>query len=160
MTSQKIDVRKRFEDLSNPKLRLFDDPDKYKAVYFPEFKDKLTVVSPPPDKDHQFNCFAYALGLSEWVPKYTFVKAIENEDLINTITPQEGDVIVYSANGIVCHAGIYVSDSKVRSKWAGGPIFEHDTLDCPAHYGSDIKYYKAISTSKAQEVVGKYPVPN
>lgn len=151
--------RKRLEELSDPKKFLFDDPVKYKEVYFPEFDSRLKVISAPPEKADQYNCFAYALRLNKWVRAYTFNKAIENKNLIPTTIPKKGDIVVYSDKNIR-HAGRYISKNKVRSKWAGGAVFEHDTFMCPAHYGDKVDFYKAVSMKEAEEIFNKYPVLN
>ncbi len=155
-----LKTRKRLEQLSNPKKRLFDDPIKYNSVYFPEFDNLLKVLAPPPLAVDQFNCYAYALRLSKWVHKYTLVQALEKKHLIPTASPKKGDIVIYFGESRINHAGRYISESKVKSKWAGGPTFEHDTFMCPTHYGNRVEYYNAITIDEAEKIFSRYPIPN
>lgn len=138
----------------------FDDPIKYREVFFPEFADHLEVVSAPPQPHEQYNCFAYALGVPEWVRTYTFSQAVSNNDLLEASEPSSNDLVVYFDGTQIRHAGRYFSEKEVISKWAGGPIFRHETFMCPATYGNIVKYFKAVSRDKALWICNQYPVLN
>lgn len=153
-------IRKKLDSLCNGENYPFDHPIKYMQVFFPEFASCLEIVSPPPQRVSQYNCFAYALGLDLWVRTYTFYQAVLNRDLKETETPAEGDIVVYYENNLIKHAGKYESRSKVISKWAGGPIFKHETFMCPATYGDSVKYFKSVAKEDSKKILGKYPVLN
>lgn len=155
-------VRRRLDDLCNGKKYPFDEPLRYKAVFFPEFNGKLIVESPPLSRENQYNCFGYALGLTEWVRTTVMVQALTNHDLSPTNNPQVGDIVIYHHNTLhnVRHAGRYFSAEEVISKWAGSPIFRHKTFLCPLQYGDRVSFYKAVSKEFAEGLIAKYPIPN
>lgn len=155
-----ITTRKRLNNLCMAENYPFDDPRKYKEVFFPEFSEELRVISPPPEEADQYNCFAYALGLSELVKHYAFSQAITNQDLKEIDNPVEGDLVVYFDGIGIRHAGKYMSNTDVISKWARGPVFLHQVFMCPATYGNVIKYFGKISEEKAEWIFNNYPVLN
>jgi hypothetical protein len=116
----------------------------YKQVFFPEFTSSLEIVSPPLQRVSQYNCFAYALGLDVWVRTHTFHQAVLNQDIKETEAPKSGDIVVYYEGNLIKHAVKYESQSKVISKWAGGPIFKHETFMCPATYGNGFMHSRRI----------------
>lgn len=158
--SPSLSIRRKLDELCNGKKYPFDDSVKYREVFFPEFKHELKIIAPPPSPANQYNCFAYALGLSQWVRTYTFNQAILNKDLKETDKPTEGDIAVYFSGKLLKHAGKYKTLSEVISKWAGGPVFQHKTFMCPATYGDLVRYFKAASVEEAQWIFKNYPVLN
>lgn len=155
-------VRRRLDELCKGENYPFDNPVKYKTVFFPEFDGKLIVESPPPARENQYNCFGYALGLTIWVRTTVMAQALTNHDLSPTDNPQVGDIVIYHDNTLpnVRHAGRYFSATEVISKWAGSPVFRHKTFLCPLQYGDRINFYKAVSKEFAEGLIAKYPIPN
>ena len=154
-----IKIRKKLDELCNLARHPFYDPLSYEKVFFPEFTNKLKIIYPLPAKSNRCNCFAYALGLDERVMPYAFDQVIK-KDLIPTVTPKKGDIVVYYSNGYVPHAGCYESDSKVISKWGDGGIFLHDTFMCPNSYGNNVEFFRKVSKDMAEKFIRKYPVLN
>lgn len=155
-----IKIRRKLDVLCIEKNYPFNHPINFKQVFFPEFEGKLKVLSapPPPLAEKQYNCFAYALGLKRWVRTAVMAQAIKNGELISTNDPKQEDIVVYYENKLdyIRHAGRYISDEKVASKWAGGPIFEHSIFMCPLTYGNRISYFKAINNEEAEKLLNKY----
>lgn len=155
-----LKIRKRLDELCNAKKYPFDDPIKYKQVFFPEYTGKLIVVEPPPDKDRQRNCFAYALDHPVWVKSFTIAKIMQLGTMQLTNLPNENDIAIYYDGEIIKHGARYVSENKVVSKWAGGPVMIHDNFMCPATYGNTIRYYKVVRAN-IHELINQYLVaPN
>lgn len=155
------DLRRRLDELCKGKNYPFDDPLRYKTVFFPEFDGKLIVEVTPPPRRNQYNCFAYALGLDIWVRTTVMAQTVANGDLSQTENPQAGDIVIYLDTPTnIRHAGRYFSKTEVISKWATGPLFRHETFMCPFQYGNRVMYYKAVSKEFAESLISKYPIPN
>lgn len=118
--------------------------------------DVLHILSPPPTKDKNYNCFIYMLGLADTnVVKDSggflysdYILHLIDADLLKEVNTQSpGDYILYfnpvDHPGDITHGGILTSDiTIVRSKWAWGPLFEHKIFDVPYSYGNVVKYFR------------------
>lgn len=153
-----IAIRERLRELCNLTKHPFYDPTSYEKV-FSEFANELKIIPPLPAKSNRCNCFAYALGLDERVMPHAFDQVIK-KDLVPTVTPKKGDIVVYYSNGYVPHAGRYESDSKVISKWGDGAVFLHDTFMCPDNYGNNVKFFRKVSKGVAEKFICKYSSSN
>lgn len=99
----------------------------------------------------EFNCFEYALGLSDieiyrdMKKKLTyagfggvfcnsyFIRWLMDKKLI----AGHGDLILYeSIHGDLYHAGILIDKIRVTSKWGTGCIYNHEQLEVPVQYGT------------------------
>lgn len=134
---------------------------------------ELEILADPPPEDQNYNCFLYVLGLhtNEEVLDETngfiydsFVKhLLTTGDLVITETPEDGDYIVYqdlvNYPNALTHIGV-LQDNKVVSKWAWGPLVEHDVWDVPAEYGNDVFYVKAITCQKAKDLFDNFKDKN
>ena len=108
--------------------------------------------------NRKYNCFAHALGITEWVVSAVIAQAIKNNDLKPTENPRSGDIVIYCESSLdyIRHAGKFISGKVVSSKWASGSVFKHDTFMCPIQYGDRVAYFHAIDLELAQELVKKY----
>ena len=98
----------------------------------------------------QYNCFAYAFGLTESqayneiVQKSATVRItghfvrlyLPPDTLVPAETPAPNDIVIYYYSGLPWHAAIYEGGDMVRSKWGDGPVFTHRILEVPMDYGS------------------------
>lgn len=152
-------TRQRLDELCKPP---FDDPKKYVDVFFPEFSFLLEAIAPPPPRNHQFNCFAYALELGRWVHSKLVAELIAQDELTSTDGPELGDIAIYfdKLTYLPTHAGKLSRNSKIISKWAGGPTFEHDPFVAPLSYGNQIEFYSTIDTETAQQLLREYEAYN
>lgn len=131
--------------------------------------EELIVISPPPAEDKNYNCFIYALGLAEnseivkdchgFIYDRFFQKLLDAGELSPVASPRDGDWVLYrdihNYPSMITHIGIK-DGTQVISKWAWGPIVQHEILDVPASYGDDISYAKKISPNKAAALYWKY----
>ena len=117
---------------------------------------ELEILSVPPEKNLNYNCFVYVLGLQNnplfqgnvgW--DFTnslgdvFDELIKNKVFKKTDTPQKDDLIIYRADGgEISHVGLVESKWKIVSKWSWGPIIRHSFFDVPDHYGNKIEFYE------------------
>ena len=112
-----------------------------------------------PASEENFNCFEYALRLTEQVRNallatladldvlvdYRFVRRLGDAGLLHQKTlgeMQDGDLVLYCVDGKVTHAGRW-EGGRVRSKWGSGLIYEHDAREVPYSYGEP-RWYQAI----------------
>ena len=121
----------------------------------------ITVARVPVRK---FTCFMYAFGLADSnvvrkisgrlrqvFPGQQFVSFLINNHL-QEVTSKEvggGDVILYLRGEIIAHAG-KIADGRVNSKWGNGLLWNHRIAEVPASYGTDVRYYRAISNQEAE----------
>lgn len=134
-----------------------------------ELPKELEVVTFPPRKEENYNCFLYALGLFD-VEEIrddcdgflydTFIqKLLYEEELQYTQGPKSGDYILYRNSafpGMISHIGILEESGTVISKWSWGPTLRHKTFDVPKMYGDNVAYISQISKQKACQLYEKY----
>jgi len=134
----------------------------------PIFPSELDILADPPEKKKNHNCFAYALGFAEKLELIAethgfddlyFIKLLENNEVFKTRSPVTGDYVVYQDleeyPNRLTHIGI-ITEDKIISKWAWGPLVKHNLWDVPASYGNNVFYVKAISFKRSLELYNKY----
>ena len=143
----KIVSSKNEENWYNPKL--FEKNIRLKLP-----KD-LEILSVPPVKNLNYNCFVYVLRLQNnplflgnvgWDFTHSlgnvFDELIKNKVLKKIDTPQKDDLIIYRADsGEISHVGLVASQQKIISKWSWGPVIKHSIFNVPDHYGNNIEFY-------------------
>lgn len=120
---------------------------------------------------HWYKCYHYALRLAEsaavakisWMlDRTTWLNGEFMESLIvhhlhgvPSGDGQDGDVIVYSDEREIVHAGI-VTAERVRSKWGDGHLWWHAALEVPLHYGSIVRLYRPIEPTVSEQAFITY----
>ncbi|MBU1046383.1 hypothetical protein KKH36_01210 [Patescibacteria group bacterium] len=131
---------------------------------------EIEVLENPPEYDNNYNCFLYALGLSNnqeiikdskgFIYDSFLLKLLEEKELEYIDNPQIGDWIIYrdleKYPELISHIGVINDNNKIISKWAWGPLVKHNIFDVPRSYGDDIYYIKSISEDKAKQLYSKY----
>lgn len=131
---------------------------------------ELEILKAPVGQDTNYNCFIYALGLSDdtalikdcggFIYDTFFQKLLDEGVLEYTDNPQKGDYILYrdlkNYPDMITHVGIVDDGDLIISKWAWGPLFRHKIFDVPESYGNDISYVKVITKERALELYEKY----
>jgi hypothetical protein len=124
-----------------------------------------------------WNCFAFALGLSDsdvhdQVSRRTkpsvfadscFVKVLMHRPILRRadLPAAEGSLALYFPKSddyfqsFPMHAGI-VTNSRILSKWGDGPVLEHDALDVPDTYGDGVWYYRKPSLDTIESAFVEY----
>lgn len=72
---------------------------------------------------------------------------VTNKHLIQIKNGSEsvGDFVVYSnSHNEFKHIGILSDEKRVKSKWGGLGLYDHEAFEVPANYGDDIKYFESI----------------
>jgi hypothetical protein len=65
---------------------------------------------------------------------------------------REGDIVIYFADdGRFKHAGVYISDGSVTSKWGVGQLYKHGLSEVPESYGTRVGYFTKLPYDKAFE---------
>jgi hypothetical protein len=119
----------------------------------------------------EFNCFEYALGLSDieiyrnMKKKLTyagfggvfcnsyFIRWLMDNKLISS----HGDLIIYeSIYGDLYHAGISTDKTRVLSKWGSGCIYNHKKLEVPFEYGTMPLSYNKPNAKDALQYFKNY----
>lgn len=111
-----------------------------------------------------FTCFQYAFGLvdpparvqeiaASQSPEFfgsSFAKWLANGALQETDLnlAQEGDLVLYFQDGEAKHAAKICGDSCI-SKWGLGHLWRHGLLEVPKDFGSQVRYFRSISSTDA-----------
>lgn len=120
----------------------------------------------------EFNCFEYALGLSnveayrDMKKKLThagFGSVFCNSYFISWLIKHKfiergsGDLLLYeSIYGDIYHAGTITADKKISSKWGTGCIYNHKQLEVPLDYGSMPRNYQKGDSKDSFQYFIKY----
>jgi hypothetical protein len=67
----------------------------------------------------------------------------------------DGDLLLYFSGDLPVHAAKAVGTRAV-SKWGGGLLVDHEILDAPANYGSQVRCFTPITTEIAEAQFVKY----
>jgi hypothetical protein len=147
-----LDVIADDPDISTHRVRI--------AVLSGELGLSIRVLSDyDPASRESFNCFEYALCLTEQVRNsflaqladlnvlvdYEFVRWLCDAALLHHKTQdemQDGDLVLYCHDGKAMHAGQW-QGGRVRSKWGNGLMYDHGTDEVPWSYGEP-RWYQAI----------------
>jgi len=141
-------------------------PDLFSKYTLDKLPKELEILESPPEKNRNYNCFIYILGLSDdkevikdsngFIYDTLIQKWINNRELSMTDKPRKGDYIIYrdleNYPDVITHGGILTEDKGIISKWAWGPLFKHKIFDVPESYGNNISFIKAITKEKAKEL--------
>ena len=142
-------------------------PDLFMKNTLPVLPKRIKVLEFPPEKNKNYNCFIYVLGLQNeskilrqthgFIYNSFFEKIIKEKELIKIERPRSGDVILYrNTAGLITHAGIVTDNSFITSKWSWGPVLKHRVFDVPDFYSSKISYYQRVGLKKALKLYAKY----
>ena len=134
---------------------------------------ELEILKNPPEEKINHNCFIYAFGLAN---NYDFInetngfifdslikKLIDKNKLKEITNPSDGDYVVYkdleNYPDNLTHIGV-ITENKIVSKWAWGPLVKHDLWDVPKSYGNNIFYLRVISSENFLELYQEYKIFN
>lgn len=128
------------------------------------------------DSEHpieRYTCLVYALGFTERpdylaIAKYPFKTTYAGPEFARwlidrrylRVLPQvranNGDLVFYFDQDEFKHAAVVVSDQRVISKWGKGHLFEHQILEVPESYGSDIKLLECLPYNVAYDLFVRF----
>lgn len=144
--------------------------------YVPELFEKftkgrlppeLTLITPPPREEENYNCYIYALGLNcdprflgnvNWDfmrSLHTDFDAMIESGILRKIEKPEKDCLVMwrTDENAISHVGLMEDEDAAVSKWSWGPVFRHHLYDVPASYGDNAEFYTGIP--EAREYIKK-----
>lgn len=70
---------------------------------------------------------------------------IEIGRLVEVSQPENDDLVFYFSEGHFKHAGLFRANCRILSKWGIGYLYDHELLEVPASFGTDIRFYKRLS---------------
>jgi hypothetical protein len=126
--------------------------------------EMLPVTSP---ELKWFNCYAYALGVSNERRYLDLARRYQTSVLINSdfvadllrsgelaevqlADVQPNDVVLYFAGDLLKHGGRVVSvkpSMVVQSKWGPHEVHEHPLLELPTDYGDRVRYFHSPTST-------------
>jgi len=128
-----------------------------------------------PDYDHtsreKFNCFEYALGLTEQLPNFRladladygvladwrFIDYLREQDILHEKPIDDlhdGDLVIYIKETKAEHSGKW-KKGRVISKWGSGLMYDHEPYETPLNYGEP-RYFKAIPFRETKDLFLNY----
>jgi hypothetical protein len=132
------------------------------AALTAECPNTIMLVASPHPID-RYTCLVYALDFTE-KPEYVsiagrglsvvfagraFAHRLLDQGLLTEVSPEEaheGDLILYfDSEGCFKHAGLIIGGGRVRSKWGTGHLMEHELLEVPESYGTNVRFFKKPS---------------
>ena len=133
--------------------------------------EQEAVVGQP--ETWQYTCFQYALGWIDpprpvWVIANAFPDVYPSPDFmaflvdnhleeVTRAQAQDGDLVIYSDESVVRHAGI-LRGREVVSKWGTVHLWLHGTQEVPQSYGDAVRYFRPISPGEATQAFVDYAV--
>ncbi len=168
-------IRKLLDTIVNEKNeKNWYVPELFQQNTLPILPRELKVIALPPLYDENYNCFIYALGLSnnlEFIKKVSgfiyspFVKKLIEEGVLRESKEiKKGTIILYTNEkkfpGEIAHAGVMKDKDTVISKWSWGPTLEHSLLSVPLSYGETLKFYHLESTNSVLLAYEKFSALN
>jgi hypothetical protein len=69
--------------------------------------------------------------------------------------PANGTVI-YASKKLIAHAGKYLGEGRVRSKWGKGHLAEHDVMDVPETYGERVFFFRGLAADEGLNLFREY----
>jgi hypothetical protein len=131
----------------------------------------LEAEAVPSDRrSWKYTCFQHAFELVDppalivkiantdrLYPNSEFV-AFLTRNVLDTVGPEQvadGDVVVYSPQGIPKHAG-KCRAGRVVSKWGEMHLWRHRLFEAPLRYDSTVLFYHSISRPESVEAFVKY----
>jgi hypothetical protein len=65
--------------------------------------------------------------------------------------PKKGNLAFYSDNGKIKHAGVYVDEDTIESKWGQGNLWRHKPFEVPSSYGDHVNCYLQLPKEEVIE---------
>lgn len=88
------------------------------------------------------NCMGYVMSADREVRPHEFYSFLASYQEIPPSQARPGDIIVYTKSGYPQHAGFYIGNGWVRSKWStGGPVLEHRLDFIPTPWEGTVTFY-------------------
>lgn len=118
-----------------------------------------------------YNCVMYALGIessaeyfamSTHCPENVHASTdflhflYDSGTLIERHNYEQGCLVTYSHERRFRHIGRVVDGGLVRSKWGIGNLYEHQLLEVPATYGTEIRLFDELDTEDVLNAFYQY----
>lgn len=99
-----------------------------------------------------------SFGLGRTFAGPEFIKFLIQNKLLLPRQPSivPGDLIVYFDAGTFRHVGRMKTETRVRSKWGTGWLYEHGVLEVPSNYGEEIQYFVGPDEDASYELFIQY----
>jgi hypothetical protein len=115
-----------------------------------------------PHPIHRYTCLVYAFNFAEQ-PEYVaiatqglavvfagrqFAHWMIDHGHLSEVTAEDastGDMVFYfDGQGQFQHAGIVNGGNRILSKWGTGHLYEHELLDVPESYGTQVRFFRSL----------------
>jgi len=107
----------------------------------------------PPWIDSIYNCVMHAFELTPadfpnppfaaYYAKPALIRLLlEKGDLVERGEPAPGRLIVYFHEGAPKHIGRLAENTRVRSQWGTGNLYQHVMAEVPIDYGSQVSFFE------------------
>ncbi len=158
-------MRKYLDDiihLKNP-VENWYTPELFEKFTKEKIPFELSMITPPPPEEQNYNCYIYALGLNNdsrflGNENWDFMRSlhidfdamIEKGILMQIEKPEKGCLVMWRIEeNAITHVGLIEDTDTAVSKWSWGPLFRHAVYDVPASYGDNAEFYVGLPEAKA-----------
>jgi hypothetical protein len=127
-----------------------------------EYPNTIQIVQSPYPLA-RYTCLVHAFGFIEQ-PEYLaiatrpfnrvayaspdFAHSLLDQHLLQEISfadVRQGDFVFYfNDEGRLKHAGVYLENERVLSKWGLGYLYNHAILEVPEAYGNTVRFFKQV----------------
>lgn len=80
------------------------------------------------------DCIMYSMPEFNW--RYEMIEDFLEREYVETTERVPGNLVIYFSGKYPSHAGILQSDTKVRSKFGFGHVYDHPITVVPSMYGT------------------------
>jgi ADP-ribose pyrophosphatase YjhB (NUDIX family) len=162
-------IRKNLDDiihLKNP-VEHWYVPELFEKFTKEKIPFELSMIAPPPPEEKNYNCYIYALGLSDdkrflGNANWDFMRSLHTDfdamialGILKQIEkPENGCLVMWrTEQNVIAHVGLMENFDTAISKWSWGPLFRHHIYNVPASYGDNAEFY--VGLPEAREYVKK-----
>jgi len=93
-----------------------------------------------------------------------FAHWLLDQGLVDEVSPsaaRQGDLLFYfDDEGRFTHAGLWVGNQRVVSKWGIGHLYEHGLFELPESYGTNVRFFKRLPYDKAYDLFKRFAQEN
>jgi hypothetical protein len=109
------------------------------ALGFAGREDYETIAS------RGFNVVFAGRGFAHWLLDQNALVEMQETDV------RRGELVSYFDDGRFMHAGLFLGNHRVASKWGVGHLYEHPLWEVPESYGTTIRFFKRLSCDEAMD---------
>lgn len=162
------DLRELLEEMTKADLAVERHPERLEEIALVVPHGIKALPAPRDERLSDFNCVMYALDLvgmfedpsgrpfGRFYADTEFLLVLVKAGHLVANDETEGAVVTWSHDGILKHVGLVKSPGQAVSKWGIGHLYEHGYFEVPTSYGSEVAFFKPLSSDHAFELLKRH----